>query len=103
MALVLLGTAMFLTGVVLIASLQWIAGKLARPLHLPMDVVSGVLHGVGFLITMPFVFSILLEARVSILTSMIVGAAILLCSALSFGFSLFRLLIPVLKAESARG
>jgi len=102
-ALVLMGTAMFLTGVVLIASLQWIAGKLARPLDLPMDVVNGVLHGVGFLITMPFVFSILLEAHVSILTSMIVGAAILLCSALSFGFSLFRLLIPVLKAESARG
>jgi len=93
----------FLAGVVLIAALQWIARKLARPLELPMDVVNGVLHGVGFLIIMPFVFSILLEAHVSILTSMIVGAAILLCSALSFGFSLFRLLIPVLKAESARG
>jgi len=102
-ALVLLGTAIFLAGVVLIASLQWIAARLARPLDLPMDVVNGMLHGVGFLITMPFVFSILLEAHVSTLTSMIVGAAILLCSALLFGFSLFRLLIPVLKAESARG
>mgnify|MGYP001385349969 CR=1 FL=1 len=58
MALGLLGTAVFLAGVVLIAALQWIARKLARPLELPMDVVNGVLHGVGFLIIMPFVFSI---------------------------------------------
>ena len=82
MALGLLGTAVFLAGVVLIAALQWIARKLARPLELPMDVVNGVLHGVGFLIIMPFVFSILLEAHVSALTSR---------------------LVPVLKAEFARG
>jgi len=101
--LLIVATAMLVTGVGLVALLQWIAGKLARPLDLPMDIVNGVLHGMGFLVTMPFVFSLLLRAHVSILTSIIVCGAILLCAALAFGYSLFRLLVPVLKAEFARG
>jgi hypothetical protein len=103
MALVIVSMVMFVAGVVALGTLQWASRHLARPLALPLDVVNGIFTGIGFLITIPFVFSVFLEAHVSILTSLIVGAAILFCAALAFAYSVFRLLVPVLKAEFARG
>ena len=103
MAIVIPCTAMFLVGVVLLGTLQWLAEKFAHPLQLPMDVLNSVFAGLGFLVCLPFVLGILFEAHVAFSTSLLVGGAILLAAALAFGYSLARLLLPVLRPARARG
>ena len=63
--------ALFVLGVIAIAILEPVMRLLLKPLDIPADVVQAVFIGAGALVTLPFVLSILAEAHVSIVASLI--------------------------------
>ena len=89
-------------GVIAIAILEPIARRLLRPLDIPADVVQAVFIGAGALVTLPFVFSILAEARVSIVASLIVGAVLLFHAGAAFAYAMFRLVFPLARLPLAK-
>jgi hypothetical protein len=102
MLTVLVFFGMFVVGVVAIAILEPLARHLLRPLDIPADVVQAVFIGAGALVTLPFVLSILAEARVSIVSSLIVGAVILFHAGAAFAFAMFRLVFPLARVPLAK-
>ena len=66
------------------------------------DVIQAVFIGAGALVTLPFVLSILTEARVSIVASLIVGVVILLHAGASFAYAMFRLVFPLARVPLSR-
>lgn len=102
MAAVMLFGALFVLGVIALGILQSVVDRLAKPLELPMDTVQALFIGAGYLITLPFVLSILAETHVSILASLIVGALILLGAGASFAYAMFRLMFPAKRLALAR-
>jgi SNF family Na+-dependent transporter len=102
MAAVLFFFALFVIGVVAIGILEPIARRLAEPLEIPRDVVQALFIGAGALVTLPFVISILAEARVSIVASLIVGAVILLHAGAVFTYAMFRLIFPRVRVPLSK-
>jgi hypothetical protein len=102
MAAVLFFFALFVVGVIAIGILEPIARRLARPLEIPQDVVQALFIGAGALVTLPFVLSILAEVHVSIVTSLIVGAVILLHAGAAFAYSMFRLIFPQVRVPLSK-
>lgn len=70
-----------------------------KPLGVPGDVSQALFIGAGALIVMPFVLSVLAETHVSILASLIVGAALLVHAAGAFGYAMLRLIVPLAFAR----
>jgi hypothetical protein len=102
MAAVLFFFALFVIGVVAIGILEPLARRVAQPLEIPRDVVQAVFIGVGALVTMPFVLSILAETRVSIVASLIVGGVILFHAGAAFTYAMFRLILPATRVPLSK-
>jgi len=102
MAAVMLFGAMFALGVIALGILQSVVDRVAKPLELPMDAVQALFIGAGYLVTLPFVLSILTETHVSILASLIVGALLLLGAGGAFAYAMFRLIFPTKRLALAR-
>ena len=94
--------ATFVVGLIAIAILEPVARHFVKPLGIPEDVVQAVFIGAGALIVLPFVLSILGEARVSIVTSLVVGAVILFHAGAAFAYAMFRLILPFGRVPQAR-
>lgn len=103
MASVVFFGIMFVCGVIALSILQTAVDRLAKPLRLKDDIVQALFIGAGALVTLPFVLSILAEARVSILASLIVGAVILFHAAAAFAYALLRLIFPRARVPLSKG
>jgi ABC-type phosphate transport system permease subunit len=102
MAWVLFFLATFVVGLIAIAILEPLSRRFLKPLGVPGDVLQAVFIGAGALIVLPFVLSILAEAHVSIVSSMIAGAIILCHAGAAFLYAIFRLLLPLARVPLSK-
>lgn len=93
MPLVLLCAVMFLIGVIVLGAFQFVAERVHRHVELPMNALSAIGHGFGFLVCIPFVLAILVENNGWTSSTVLVGTVIFLAATISFGIGLVFLFL----------
>ncbi len=97
MAPVVLFTASFVVGMIVLGIFQFAIGRIHRLVPLPMGALNALLHGFGFLITLPFVTSLLVKSQGWETETLLAAGFIFLCAAVAFAIGLALLFVWAIR------
>ena len=101
MAEVLVIVALIVSSLAL-AVVSWLAELVARLAGFPVGVVSWLLHGLGFLVTLPFVLALMVLTNGLAPETWWVGGAILAAAMFSFIGGGVKLVLEIMRGDNGR-